>query len=101
MNELLRRYAFAFLALRALIDLSLAVVIYRRAGSLVPAAGLMLVCSAFYILLYFGLRNEEFPGRYGRRVILWREPVAYWFIVGFLVVFHLSVTVLVAGSVSW
>ena len=41
MNELLRRYAFAFLALRALIDLSLAVVIYRRAGSLVPAAELI------------------------------------------------------------
>lgn len=101
MDEVVRRYAYAFLALRALIDLTLGVVVYRQAGSLAPAAGLLMVCSVFYLLLYFGLRDEEFRGRYGRRVILWREPAGYWFIVAFLVVFHLAVTVLMAWSVNW
>lgn len=101
MHELLKRYALAFLALRALIDLAPAVVIYRQAGSLVPGVGLLLICSVFYFLLYFGIRNEEFPGRYGRRVILWREPVGYWLIVAFLLASHLAVTVLMAWSVRW
>jgi hypothetical protein len=82
MHELLKRYAFIFLAVRALIDLTLGVVIYRQAGSLVPGVGFMLICSVFYIFLYSGIRNEEFHGRYGRRVILcgdegeWRRSAA-------------------------
>ena len=101
MHELLKRYAFVFLAVRALIDLTLGVVIYRQAGSLAPGVGFLLICSAFYALLYFGIRDEEFPGRYGRRVILWREPVGYWLVVGLLIVSRLAVTALAARSVSW
>lgn len=99
MHELLRRYALAFLAVRALIDLTLGVMIYRQAGSLVPAVALVLVCSVFYIILCRGIMNEEFPGRYGRRVILWREPAGYWLVVGFLVASHLAVTALMAWAV--
>ena len=101
MNELLKRCAFIFLALRVLLDLTVAVIISRQAGSLVPGVGFILICSVFYLFLYFGLRNEEFRGRYGRRVILWREPVGYWFVIGFLAVFHLSITVLMVRSVRW
>ena len=101
MDELLRRYAFAFLAARALIDLTLGVIIYRQAGSLVPGVGFVLLCSVFYVFLYRGIKNEEFHGRYGRRVILWREPAGYWFVVGFLIVSHLAVTGLMAWSIRW
>src|SRR5215217_8228158 len=92
MHELFKRYALVFLALRALVDLALAVIIYRQTGSPAPGVGFMLICCVFYFFLYFGIRNEEFRGRYGRRVILWREPVGYWFVVAFLVLFHLFVT---------
>ena len=98
MDEVIKRYAFGFLAVRALLDLTLAAVICRRAGSLVPGVGLLLLCSVFYVLLYLGIRNEEFHGRYGRRVILWREPFGYWFVVGFLVACHLAVTALMAWA---
>jgi hypothetical protein len=101
MHEPLKRYAFALLALRALIDLTLAVMIYRQSSSLVPGVGLMLICSVFYLFLYFGIRNEEFPGRHGRRVILWREPAGYWLVLLFLVVSHLSITLLMFKSVHW
>lgn len=92
MHELFKRYAFIFLALRVLIDLTLAVIIYHQVGNLAPSVGLMLIGCVFYIFLYFGIRNEEFPGRYGRRVSLWREPVAYWFCFAVLVLFHLLIT---------
>lgn len=101
MHELFKHYAFAFLALRALIDLTLAVIVYYQAGSFAPGIGLVLVCSVFYFFLYLGIRNEKFYGRYGRRVFLWREPVAYWFVVGLLVLFHLIITVLMVRLVHW
>ena len=101
MDERLKRYAFAFLAARALVDLTLAGLIYRQEGTLVFALGFLLLCCVFYLFLLFGLRNEEFRGRYGRRVILWREPFGYWFVVGFLVLSHLCVTALFGRLVRW
>ncbi len=101
MHETFKYYAFVFLALRALIDLTLAVIICYQVGSLVPGIGLMLICCVFYFFLFFGIRNEKFSGRYGSRVFLWREPIAYWFIVALLVILHLIITVLIAMSVYW
>lgn len=99
MDERFKYYAYLFLALRALIDLTLAVVIYRQVGALVVSVGFMALCGVFHLFLFFGIRNEEFRGRYGRRVILWREPVGYWFCVAFLVVFHLVITGMVLVNV--
>jgi hypothetical protein len=99
MSELFKRYAFVLLAARALFDLTLAVIIYQQVGNLAPSVGLMLICGVFYVFLYFGIRNEEFPGRYGRRVTLRREPVAYWFCIAVLVLFHLIITGRVMVSV--
>jgi hypothetical protein len=101
MDERLKLYAFVFLAARALVDLTLAGVIYLQEGVLILSLGFLLLCCVFYLFLLFGLRNEEFRGRYGRRVILWREPVGYWFVVAFLVLSHLCVTVLFGMSVRW
>ena len=101
MHELVKHYAFVFLALRALIDLTLAAIIYYQDGVLGSSLGLLLICSVFYFFLYFGIGNEEFHGRYGRRVILWREPAAYWFVVAFLVLFHLFITVSMVRLVRW
>jgi hypothetical protein len=99
MDELHKRYAYIFLALRALIDLALCIVIYRQTGSLATAVAVGLVCSVFYLLLYFGVRDEQFYGRYGRWVILWREPGGYWLVVGFLIASHLAITALVTWSI--
>jgi hypothetical protein len=99
MDERLRRFAFIYLAVRGIIDMTLAVITYRRVGSIVPSVGFILLCGVFYCFLYFGIRNEEFYGRYGRRVILWREPFGYWFVVAFLILSHLAVTALFAFSV--
>ena len=92
MSELFKYYAYVFLGLRALIDLTVAAIIYHRIGALVVSFGFISLCCVFYVFLYFGIRNEEFRGRYGRRVILWREPVGYWFVVAFLVLLHLIIT---------
>ena len=100
-HERFKPYAFLFLAARVLIDLTLAVIIYLQEETFLFSFGFMLLCCVFYLFLFFGLRNEEFRGRYGRRVILWREPVGYWFVVAFLVLFHLFVTVSFAKLVHW
>ncbi len=92
MDERLKRYAYALLSARVLADLAVAALIYRRAGSLSAAAAFLPLCGVFYAFLFFGFRNEEFPGRYGRKVVLWREPFAYWLVVALLFVFHLAVT---------
>lgn len=101
MREVFKPYAFVLLAVRAPIDPTLAGVVYYQEGTLVTSFGFLLLCGVFCFFLYFGLRNEEFRGRYGRRVILWREPVAYWFVVAFLVLFHLFVTVSMGRLVHW
>ena len=101
MDERFKLYAFVFLAARVLTDLTLAVILYLQEKTLVFSFGFLLLCCVFYYFLYFGLRSEEFHGRYGRRVILWREPVGYWFVVGFLVLFHLFVTVSFGSLVRW
>ena len=100
-HELFKRYAFVFLAVRALIDLTLAGIMFYQEGTFVISFGFLLLCCVFYYFLFVGLRREEFHGRYGRRVILWREPFAYWFVVAFLVLFHLFITVLFGRVVRW
>jgi len=101
MHEPLKRYAFVCLAVRALIDLTLIAMIYRQKETLVSSVGFALICGVFYYFLVSGIRNEEFYGRYGSRVILWREPVGYWFVMAFLVLFHLCVTVLMLRLIRW
>ncbi|HEX8149053.1 MAG TPA: hypothetical protein VF591_17855 [Pyrinomonadaceae bacterium] len=100
-HELFKRYAFVFLAVRVLADLTLAGVIYYQEGTPVVSFGFLLLCGVFYYFLYSGLRGGEFRGRYGNRVTLWREPVGYWFVVAFLALFHLFVTVSFGRLVRW
>jgi hypothetical protein len=101
MEKNFKNYAFAFLTLRLVIDLILAGVIYYQEQTFVISFGFLLLCGVFYLLMFFGFRNEEFRGRYGQRVILWREPVGYWIIVAFLAIFHLVITILFARMVHW
>ena len=101
MDERFKLYAFVFLAVRVLIDLTLAGIMYVQEGTLVFSFVFLPICCVFYLFLFFGFRNEEFRGRYGSRVILWREPVGYWFVVGFLVLFHLFITVSFGRLVHW
>jgi hypothetical protein len=90
--ELFKRIAYVYLALHALIDLALGVIVYHQIGLLVVSIAIMAVPFSLSIILYFGLRNEKFRGRYGRRVILWREPVGYWFCFAIVVLIHLGIT---------
>lgn len=99
MSECLKRSALIFLAVRAVIDLAIGVLLYRQMGELMPVIGWLCLCAVFYVFLISGLTREEFPGRYGQRVSLWREPIGYWFVVGFLIVAHLALSVLFATQV--
>ena len=101
MNELFKYYAFIFLALRVLLDLAASVIIYYQTETLGAGIGSLLVCSIFPLFLYFGIKNEKFRGRYGRRVCLSSEPFAYWFVVVFLVLFHLIMTALMISIIHW
>ena len=92
MNERFRYCLWLFLALRAAIDLAVAAIIYRWVGSLIASFGFLALCCVFYVFLSFGIRYEEFRGRYGSRVKLWREPVGFWFCFAFLVLCHLIIT---------
>lgn len=100
MKQLYKHYAFIFLALRVLVDLVTSVIIYYQTESLVVGIGSMLGCSIFSLLLYIGIRNEAFRGRYGHRVDS-SEPFAYWFVVAFIVLFHLIVTALMIRIIHW
>ena len=100
MNELFKYYAFAFIALRVLIDLAVSVVIYHQTDAPVVGIASMLGCSVFSFLLYLGIKNESFRGRYGHRVDS-SEPFAYWFVVAFIVIFHLIVTGLMIRIIHW
>lgn len=101
MNELLKYYTYIFLALRVFIDLIVSIIIYYQIEALLNGIGLMVGCSVFSLFLYFGIRKEEFRGRYGRRVCLIGEPFAYWFVFAFLVLSHLTVTGLMIRIINW
>jgi hypothetical protein len=93
---LFKHYAYAYLALHTLIDLILAVKMYHRLGTLAPSFGFMFACCVLSLFLYFGVRNEELPGRNGVRVNIWGDPVAYWIGFALLVLSHLIFTVTMA-----
>jgi hypothetical protein len=102
MEPSLKRIIIIYIALRAIIDLTLAALIYRQTGTLGVSIGVLLVLGVFYYFMCVGIRREEFKGRYGQQVILWREPVAFWFVFAFLVLAHLAVTGLVITDlVRW
>ena len=99
MDEPLKYYAYAFLALRVVIDAIAAGLISYQTETLAPGVGLLAICGVFYIFLYLGIRKGEYPGRYGRRVCLWREPSAFWVVTGVIVIFHFIITALMLSSV--
>lgn len=91
---------YGFIALRMVIDLFLAAIISTQTGSWITGGGMWLLCWAFYLLLFFGVRSGTFHGTYGRKVYYWREPAAWWVVFGFIVLFHLAVTVLFAWTAN-
>lgn len=102
MQQRIKRLAFVFLALHALVDLTLAPIIYHQLGILAPAIFIIAICCIFTFKLFFSLRNEEFysrrfPGRWGRgRIDMWGNPIAFWVTFAVLVVLHLFITVQMA-----
>lgn len=98
MDERLKLCAYIFLAVRAVIDLAVSIGVYHQTESYGIAVGIMIVCSICPLFLFFGIRNEEFTGRYGRKIYLSHDRIAYWFIVAFLVIFHLIITGLMINS---
>lgn len=100
-EENLKKIAFSFLAFRVFTDFIIAGIIYYQSETLIISFSFLILCSVFHLLLFFGLKNEQFHGRNGSRVILWREPAAYWFVAAFLFVFHLIITGLFANQINW
>ncbi len=102
--EAFRRLVFVFLVLHALIDLTLAIIIYRQVGILAPSIGIMVLCCVFSFYLFPALRDEEFsrrwfPGKFFRGPI--NGPVAFWFTFAVIVLIHLLLTGAWASSVNW
>ena len=91
-----KRCAYIYLALHALIDLILAAKMYRQVGTLAPSVGFIFACGVLSLFLYFGIKNEVLPGRYGVRAHRSSEPVAYWIGFTLLVISHLIFTVIMA-----
>ena len=91
-----KSYAYGYLALHVLIDFILAVRLYYRVETLVLSIVLMSACSVFALFLYFGIKNEQFRGRYGTVVHRWSAPVAYWIGFALFVIAHLIFTVIMA-----
>lgn len=87
---------YGFIAVRMIIDLVLAAIISTQTGSWITGGGMWLLCWAFYLLLFFGVRSGTFHGTYGRKVYYWREPAAWWFVFGFIVTAHATLTFLFA-----
>lgn len=104
MRQLFMRLAFACLALHALIDLALAVVMYRQVGSPGPSFFLVCICCVFSFTLFPALRDEEFSRRWFPGV-WYRGPVsgpfAFWFTFAVLALSHLALTGLMVSLVRW
>ena len=94
--DLFQRYAYVYLALHVFVDLILAARMYHRLGTPAPSVGFMFACCVLSSFLYFGIRNEQLPGRYGTRAGRWRDPVAYWIGFALLIIAHLIFTVMMA-----
>lgn len=92
---LFKRLAFVFLALHALVDLTLAVLVYRQVGILAPGLAIVALCLVFCFYLFPALRDEEFsrrwfPGKLGRGPV--HGPAAFWVTFAALVLIHLTLT---------
>ena len=88
-----KRILFACLGLRALTDIVLVILSWRWTASLLTGGSLMIVSLVFYSFLFLAIRDQGFPGRYGRRVELRREPAAFWGIVALLILAQLAISV--------
>lgn len=102
--ELFKRLAFTLLALHALVDLTLAVLMYRQVGILAPSLAVVVLCLVFSCYLFPALRDEEFsrrwfPGKWFRGPI--NEPAAFWITFAALVLIHLILTGLWVRLVYW
>jgi hypothetical protein len=89
-----KAYAYGYLGLHLLIDFILAIRIYYRIGMPVVSILFMSACFVLALLLFFGIKNERFRGRYGTVAYRWRDPLGYW--VGFIlfIIAHLIFTVI-------
>ncbi len=90
-----KRLAFTLLTVHALVDLTLAVLMYRRVGVLAPSLAVAALCLVFSFYLFPALRDEEFsrrwfPGKWGRGPI--DEPAAFRVTFAALVLIHLILT---------
>jgi len=56
----------------------------------------MSACFVFALFLFFGIKNEQFRGRYGSVSYRWRDPVAYWIGFALFIIVYLIFTVLMA-----
>jgi hypothetical protein len=90
------RLIYGFIAVRMLIDVIIAAAISFQTDSLITGGGFWILCWVFYLLLFFGTRTDTFHGRYGQKVYRWREPAGWWFVLGFIVLLHLTITLLFA-----
>ena len=90
------RLIYGFIAIRMLVDAIIAAAISFQTRSWITGGGMWALCWVFYLLLFFGTRTETFHGRYGKKVYRWREPAAWWFVFGFIVIAHSAITLLFA-----
>jgi hypothetical protein len=90
------RLIYGFVAVRMLIDVIIAAAISFQTDSLITGGGFWILCWVFYLLLFFGTRTDTFHGRDGQKVYRWREPAGWWFVLGFIVLLHLTITLLFA-----
>ncbi|HEX8291208.1 MAG TPA: hypothetical protein VF570_05615, partial [Pyrinomonadaceae bacterium] len=90
--------------LHALVDLTLAVIIFRQVGNLGPSFFLVCICCVFTFTLFPALRDEEFsrpwfPG------VWYGGPIsgggAFWVTFALLVLAHLILTGLMVSVVHW
>lgn len=100
-EEKIDSFLYAFIVIRSASDLALAIALYFQAKSLIIAGGYWALCWIFSLFLFFGIRSETFRGRYGRKVIRWREPFAWWFCFVFLVLMLATITTVIAWSLDW
>ena len=100
MNARAKFYAFIILALRFLFDLALSIALTYKMDSYVPGVAYMIGCLPFLLLLFFGFLSGVFYGRNGARIYA-EESIAYWFVVGFIAVFHLVITVVMIRATFW
>lgn len=100
-EEKIDHAAYAFVGVRVLIDAAVGAAIWKETGLIALGIGCWLVMCVIPAILFFGIKNQYFRGRYGIKLERDVNPLAWWIAFAITVLIHTAITGLFIYNISW